>query len=488
MNTFEVSNPILNSPYAEPARHWYIREGEAPELRTGRRPAVVFPPASHGERWSEDDGTLAPSATYPGAYDLRLVNLIRERVGEWRQQGYPGVTRTTLELLRYWARDGRQGRLFFCQREAAETVLFLTEARADFLQGVTVPRDDPAGDGQAAGFRRMACKMATGAGKTTVMGMLAAWSILNKVNERNNARFSDVVLVVCPNVTIRDRLGELDPGRGDASVYRTRDLVPAHLMTSLTQGHVLVLNWHHFEPQGTQVGGDTARVVRAGVAVRTRETITIGNKTTTARGTRYLTLDDFERQVGAGMLTVLKRHADGQGALKKVEVEAVRYVESDTAMVNRLLGRHVGGKRNVLVLNDEAHHAYRIRQTEADQPSLFDDEEEADEFIREATVWVDGLDRVHRLRGINFCVDLSATPYYLGAAGRDAGRPFPWVVSEFGLIDAIESGLVKVPQLALRDTTGADRAAYFNIWQWILPQLTAAERGGAPPTRSRKRS
>lgn len=63
------------------------------------------------------------------------------------------------------------------------------------------------------GFRRYACKMATGSGKTTVMGMLAAWSILNKVNDRSDARFLDVVLIVCPNVTIKNRLRELDPGR-----------------------------------------------------------------------------------------------------------------------------------------------------------------------------------------------------------------------------------------------------------------------------------
>jgi type III restriction enzyme len=479
MNSFEVAEPILSSPFIEPASHWYIREGEEPEKRDGRRPAVVFPPSDQRERWDEADGTLFPSSAYPGAYDLSLVNLIRERVAEWRRNDYPGVTRTTLELLRWWAREGRHRPLFFAQREAAETIIFLTEARADFLQGVNFPRDEPGDDQRAqgfTGFRRYACKMATGAGKTTVMAMLAAWSILNKLNDRNDGRFSDVVLVVCPNVTIRGRLRELDPREGDASIYRTRDLVPAHLLPALTQGHVLVMNWHVFEPQGVQVGGDSARVVKAGRPVLTRETITIGAKTTTARGTRYLTLEDFERQVAAGLLTVLRRH-EQDGALKKVEVESCRYVESDTALINRLLDRDVGGKRNLLVMNDEAHHAYRIRR-EADEGELFDDEEEAEEFVREATVWVEGLDRIHKLRGINVCIDLSATPYYLGAVGRDAGRPFPWVVSDFGLIDAIESGLVKVPQLPVRDTTGAETPAYFNIWQWIMPQLTAAERGG----------
>jgi type III restriction enzyme len=480
MNSYEVAEPILSSPFAEPREHWYICEGEEPERRQGRRPAVVFPPRDQRERWNEADGTLFPSSAYPGAYDLALVNLIRERVADWRRQDYPGVTRTTMELLRWWGREGRQRPLFFAQREAAETILFLTEARADFLQGINVPRDEPSDDQKGQGFKgflRYACKMATGAGKTTVMAMLAAWSILNKINDRNDGRFSDVVLVVCPNVTIRGRLRELDPREGDASIYRTRDLVPVHLMPTLTQGHVLVMNWHVFEPQGVQVAGDSARVVKAGRAVQTRETITIGPKTTTARGTRYLTREDYERQLAAGLLRVLREHHEKDGGLKKVEVESFRHVESDTALVNRLLGREVGGKRNVLVMNDEAHHAYRIRR-EPEEDGLFDDEEEAKDFVREATVWVEGLDRIHKLRGVNVCIDLSATPYYLGAVGRDAGRPFPWVVSDFGLIDAIESGLVKVPQLAVRDVTGAATPAYFNIWQWIMPQLTAAERGG----------
>jgi type III restriction enzyme len=96
--------------------------------------------------------------------------------------------------------------------------------------------------------------MATGSGKTTVMGMLVAWSVLNKVSARGDARFSDVVLVVCPNLTIRERLAELDPSRGEASIYRTRDLVPAELMPALRRGRVLVKNWHEFERKGMSAG------------------------------------------------------------------------------------------------------------------------------------------------------------------------------------------------------------------------------------------
>jgi type III restriction enzyme len=475
MTNFEVSDPILNSPFEEPAKHWYLEKDRPPELRQGRREAGYWyrdPRAPMGEGESEVRGTWEP---------LAMVNLIRQRVKEWREAGWPGVIRTTLELLNYWRREGRKDRLFFAQMEAAETIIFLCEARSDFLQGIDIPWDEISPDRQAEGFsafRRYACKMATGTGKTTVMGMLAAWSILNKINNRGDARFSDMVLVVCPNVTIRSRLKELDPDEGEASLYRTRDLVPPHLMKDLTKGRVLVTNWHVFEPQGVQTGGTSGKVVKAGVPVRTRETITIAAKTTTARGRRYLTVKDFERQMAAGLLKVLEEDRDKKGNLKKVFVESVKYVESDTALVNRVLGRE--GKQNILVFNDEAHHAYRIRRPEPEEGEEedFGEKEEAEEFFKEATVWVEGLDRVKKLRGINFCVDFSATPYFLGRVGQETNRTFPWVVSDFGLTDAIESGLVKIPQLAVRDTTGAEIPGYFNIWRWILPKLTPAEKGG----------
>jgi type III restriction enzyme len=477
VSNYEVPQPILNSPFDEPKEHWHIVEGEPPDQRSGRRPAMYY--------YRDPKSKPSASGKQAGiAIELKLVNRIRAQVKAWRDQGYPGVSRTTVELLQWWRRDGREKRLFFAQLEAAETIIFLREARADFLQGIEIPREELGSDKKSQGFDgflRYACKMATGSGKTTVMGMLAAWSILNKVNSKGDSRFSDVVLVVCPNVTIRNRLAELDPELGEASLYRTRDLVPPHLMPLLTQGKVLTTNWHVFEPQGVQAGGVSAKVTKAGVAVRTKETIRIGPKTTTARGKRYLTQDEFERQVAAGLLTVLEEDRDKEGNLITVSVESVRYVESDTSLINRVLGREVGGKQNILVMNDEAHHAYRIKREEPDieeEEADFGEEEEAEEFFKEATVWIDGLDRVQKLRGINFCVDLSATPYFLGRVGQETNRPFPWVVSDFGLIDAIESGLVKIPQLAVRDTTGAEIPGYFNIWHWILPQLTPAERGG----------
>lgn len=217
MSSFEVGQPILNSPFEEPKAHWWILEGEPAQRRLGRRIAHYFyrDPRSASKSGAEADiGTMI---------ELKLVMRVRERIAAWRAAGWPGASRTTLELLAYWSREGRKQPLFFAQREAAETIIFLTEARADFLQGIEVPRDEPSDDRKAdgyAGFRRYACKMATGSAKSTVMAMLAAWSILNKLADRTDARFSDVVLLVCPNVTIRDRLGELDPETGAASIGR----------------------------------------------------------------------------------------------------------------------------------------------------------------------------------------------------------------------------------------------------------------------------
>jgi type III restriction enzyme len=474
MSGFEVPTPILNGPFDEPGQHWHLEPGETPEVRSGRRPAGYY---YRDPRRGVQDGSGSRGIWR----EMPLANLIRDRLRDWQAAGRPGITRTTLELIDWWNREGRQPRLFFAQREAVETVIFLTEARPDFLQGIEVPLDAPSEDRVAegyTGFRRTCAKMATGTGKSTVAAMLSAWSILNKVADRGDARFSDTVLIVAPNVTIRSRLGELDPATGAASLYRTRDLVPESLMPDLAKGRMIITNWHVFEPQSP---GGSARVEKRGVPRTTTEWIIIAGKRTTMRGNRYFTPEAYAASVAAGEIEVIREEADGTGAMTRALVRATRYVESDTALVERVLGR-AGGKQNILVINDEAHHAYRIPADvpEDDQEQIDfeeEDEEEEEADRKEATVWVEGLDRIHKVRAINMCVDLSATPYFLGRLGGVTNTVFPWVVSDFGLTDAIESGLVKVPQLVAADDTGRPMPAYFNIWEWIKPRLTAAERG-----------
>ena len=476
MPAHEVEEPIINSPYEEPASHWKIHEHEPPEHLDGRRePTYVYlPPEKKTE--GDDERTVG--------YELKLeeVALLRQRLAEWRPlalQGQGGVSRTTMDLLQYWHREGRGQRLFFAQLEAAETIIFLTEARDDFLQGINIPQEDIGENKRKKGltaFQRYCCQMATGTGKTMVMAMLAAWSILNKVANRSDGKFSDTVLVVCPNVTIRDRLAELNPKRGEASIYRTRDLVPPSKMPDLAKGRLYTTNWHIFEPRNTQAGN---KVIKAGKRVTVRETVFIGDKTTTLRGKRYMTEDDLRKKSALNFLEILDEQRDVSGTLKKVEIKSEKYMESDAALVRRVLGKDLGSRKNILVFNDEAHHAYRIRDIgEEDDGPAGDEDEFTDYFYAEATTWIEGLDKVNHQRGINFCMDFSATPYFLGRAGTDTNRIFPWTVSSFGLQDAIESGLVKIPQLAACDTSGATVPGYFNIWKWILPKLTAPERGG----------
>lgn len=468
---FEVPTPILNTPFDLPREHWRIARDRPPERIEGRRPAgYYYRPPGDNESGETGAGEWRP---------LELVNLIRERMAKWQADGRPGLTRTSAELIQYWRRDGRRHHLFFAQLEAAESIIFLAEARPDYLQGIDVPMDEPSDARKAEGFaafRRQCCKMATGSGKSTVMAMLAAWSILNKVAYRSDRRFSDTVLVVCPNVTIRNRLGEIDPRHGEASLYRTRDLVPERLMPELTQGSVIITNWHAFEPQGSGVGGTGARVVKTGKATRTREKFVVARKTTSMRGTKYMTPEVLDARVAKGELRILDDKTDEKTGRRTVEVEGTAYVESDTALVNRLL-RDAAGKQNILVLNDEAHHAYRVRDGSTEEDDG-DGEDDDDYFRKEATVWIDGLDKISKLRGINLCVDLSATPYFISRVGQATNTIFPWTVSDFGLTDAIESGLVKIPQLAVRDTTGNEIPDYFNLWRSILKKLTPAERGG----------
>lgn len=454
MPASEVQDPIINSPYNEPAAHWKIHEHEPAEKISGRRkPTYVYlPPGAH------TDGEKDRDVGYE--VELQLVSRVRERLAEWRPlalRGGGGVSRVTMELLNYWRRDGRAQPLFFAQLEAAETIIFLTEGRPDLRQGIDVPGDKPAEEKQKQGFTgfdRLCCRMATGAGKTTVMAMLAAWSVLNKVNNKQDPRFSDAVLVICPNVTIRDRLAELDPKKGEASLYRIRDLVPPAMMPQLAQGRILTTNWHVFEPRSTQTG---SKVVKTGQRVSTRETVLIGDRTTTAHGRRYMTEKDLRHKSALGLLNLLSEEKATGGNLKKAEILEEKYVESDTAIVRRVLDAELGTRRNVLVFNDEAHHAYRLRTGNGEEgDNLLGDEDAAENYYKEATVWVEGLDRVHKLRGINFCVDFSATPYFLGKAGKDTNRIFPWTVSNFDLQDAIEAGLVR-----------------FRYWQYgILPAST----------------
>jgi type III restriction enzyme len=386
-----VDNPILNSPFEEPARHWAYEEGQ-PVLKEGRRPAGYYLKArTRGPQMAMLEEEFVP---------LELVNTIRERVKAWRERGYSGVTPITRQLLNHWNNPDRERKLFFCQREAVETLIWLVEASPAEKQGIAIPKDNS--------LTRYACKMATGSGKTVVMGMVIAWQVLNKLANPQDRRFSDAVLLVCPNLTIRERLQVLLPWKPN-NYYEKFDLVPRGMLERLQQGRFQITNWHLFQPK------DDSR-----------------SKSVVQRG-----------------------------------------MESETAFCRRVL-KELGNKQNILVINDEAHHGYRPAPLPEELREQLSDEEIAER--EEATLWVSGLDRIHAVRGINFCADFSATPFYIKGSGYPEGEPFPWVVSDFGLVDAIESGIVKIPRVPVDDNTGALIPTYFRLWEAINQALSASER------------
>jgi type III restriction enzyme len=435
-----VENPILCSPYAEPVQHWLYDPLTGQPLKIASRRAASY--------WYKTDRTgTAQGAlwTQEESDDLPLVNVLREDVRRWRQSGWESASETTKKLLRHWWREDRTRRLFFCQLEAVETVIYLreilalgkksrwnpklsledyrllTEGRnprpAEWVAKVAqhpklVDRPNEAG-GQP--IPRYAAKMATGSGKTVVMAMLIAWAFCNRGTKSADPRFPRRVLVVCPNLTIKERLAVLRPG-DPGNYYERFDLVPGTLRPELAKGKVLVTNWHDFLPKAEvqKVGG--VPVVRLGP-------------------------------------------------------------ETPAAFAEDRLG-DLWEDEPLLVLNDEGHHAYRPAPVAPD--AELTPAEKADR--EEATVWVSGLDKINAACGIAFCVDLSATPFYIHGSGYPEGSPFPWIVSDFSLVDAIESGITKIPRLPSQDTTGRPDPKYFKLWENITSGLKRGEKltGGKP--------
>lgn len=424
--TQAIDNPILNSPYEQPDRYYEIGPtGPTGEIRDGRRPSESFIPMAltRKGRRGKGGGQLAIDFDATGEHRERnsLINDIRRDVARWRRGGeYAGVTPISRKLLQHWADPDRDNRVLFCQREAAETAIFLTEVAgrthgyADWRK-----RLEPTNAEQNAGLPRMALKMATGAGKTVVMAMLIAWQTLNKVQAPRDARFSNRFLVIAPGITIKDRLRVLLP-EDPENYYDLRDLIPADLKGGLDHARIVITNYHAFQLKD-------AKEIRG-----------------VAKNTRLLLRGD--------------RREDG-------------FKETPQAMVSRVL-RDLGGTgpgmQQVVVLNDEAHHCYQDRPLPADKEHLSREAKEANE---EARVWFKGLQAVASHAGIKQVFDLSATPFYLQGSGYSEGYIFPWTVSDFSLMDAIESGIVKVPRTPVDDDADHELVTYLRLWDFIDKKL-----------------
>jgi type III restriction enzyme len=374
-----IDKLIVNSPYEEPTSHWfYDRDSRDFSIKEGRRPAgyVVATPRS---QVFDDPGIFIA---------IKLVNKIRPRVKKWKESGYPGVTGITKRLLDHWQDDSEREdrKLFFCQLEAIETLIWLVESPESDRVGIDIK-----GDG--GGFERWCSKMATGSGKTIIMSMIIAWNFINKVTNPTDTRFSKNALVVAPGLTVKNRLQVLQPSNSK-NYYDEFNIVPHSLMDKLRQGKVIIHNWHTLS---------------------------------------WDTQDKIDSKIKKGQLrSVDKRN--------RIEISGEAYARQALGEISKA--------KNIIVINDEAHHAWRVNPQSLGKYTRVGSEKDSAE---EATIWIGGLDRIHNHRGILRCFDLSATPFSPSGQKVAEESLFSWIVSDFSLNDSIESGLVKTPRIVIRD-------------------------------------
>ncbi len=433
--------PILNSPYGYPGRHWELDGDGQPTgllVETRREARFITPiprPKKHKrakgqEQLVFDEG--AGVSTDRQQYDpTPIINELRRRVDQWRAISNPshwGVTPETARLLQHWRHHDFAGiRPFFCQIEAVETAIWLTEvapneaAGKGFLEHLANANRDANPE-----LIRLALKLATGAGKTTVMAMLIAWQSVNAARRPQSKRFTRGFLVVTPGITIKDRLRVLQPNDPD-SYYASRELVPSDMLDEVNRAKIVITNYHAF---------------------KLRERVEL------SKGGRAL----LQGRVGDELDTQ----------------------ESEGQMLQRVMPELMGLK-NILVLNDEAHHCYREKPSDADDEELKgDDRKEAERNNEAARLWISGLEIVNRKLGLSRAIDLSATPFFLRGSGYAEGTLFPWTMSDFSLMDAIECGIVKLPRVPVAENIpGDDMPMFRNLWENIRKDMPKKGRGKA---------
>ena len=432
-------HPILNSPYERPSRHWELDEAGQPTqriLETRRRAEFItpIPKPKKQKRTAKQEGFIFDEgkglSTKVQQYDIApIINEVRSHVDRWRALPNPGqwqVTPETARLLQYWRHHSfNDVRPFFCQMEAVETAIWLTEVAPNTKHGkplldhlVTVNKDaNPE-------LMRLALKLATGAGKTTVMAMLIAWQTINAVRRPDSKHFTRGFLICAPGLTIKDRLRVLQPNDPD-SYYRERELVPNDLLDEMGRAKIVITNYHAF---------------------KLRERIDI------AKGGRQL----LKGRTGDEIVTT----------------------ETEGQMLQRVMPDLMGMK-NILAINDEAHHCYREKPQEIDDEDLKGDErKEAEKNNEAARLWISGLETINRKLGLSRVIDLSATPFFLRGSGYAEGTLFPWTMSDFSLMDAIECGIVKLPRVPVAENIPGDEMPVFrNLWENIRKDMPKKGRG-----------
>ncbi|MDD5025900.1 MAG: DEAD/DEAH box helicase family protein [Candidatus Peribacteraceae bacterium] len=418
MSSDLMEDPILNSPYNEPSRHFGADErGLTQEVVESRRPSSFYIPVPKAKtKQKQLDLHLAE-----GAFGSELqkenefINKVRAKIKEWRAIGYSGITKASRDLLMYWKDESRDNKLFYCQIEALETLMYINEVAEKSGDSWIINELKKANADANPGLYRLAFKMATGSGKTVVMAMIIAYHTLNKIRYPQDTRFTDAFVIVTPGITIRDRLNVLHPN-DPQNYYRLRNIVSYQDLELLQQATVHITNFHQLEQRQNQ---------------------------------RF--------QVGG----VLK-------AAKLLKEEAMK--ETPSAMVNRAF-KSVLSKSRVLVINDEAHHCYREKPSE--QKLSGEERKEADENNKAARVWISGLEALAQKININAVIDLSATPYFLSGSGYAEGTLFPWTTFDFSLLDALECGVVKIPRLPIESDTISidDEPEFRNLWLHVRDNL-----------------
>lgn len=432
-------HPILNSPYDRPSRHWELDESGQPTqqiLETRRRAEFITPipkpkkqkktPKQEGFVFDEGEGLSTKAQQYD---TTSIINEVRNHVDSWRMLPNPNqwqVTPETARLLQHWRHHGFNGvRPFFCQVEAVETAIWLTEVAPSTKHGKQILDHLAAANKDAnPELMRLALKLATGAGKTTVMAMLIAWQTINAVRRPTSKQFTRGFLICAPGLTIKDRLRVLQPNDPD-SYYRERELVPSDLLDDMSRAKIVITNYHAF---------------------KLRERIDI------SKGGRQL--------------------------LKGRTGEEIVTTETEGQMLQRVMPDLMGMK-NILAINDEAHHCYREKPLEIDDEELKGDErKEAEKNNEAARLWISGLEAVNRKLGLSRVIDLSATPFFLRGSGYAEGTLFPWTMSDFSLMDAIECGIVKLPRVPVAENIPGDELPVFrNLWENIRKDMPKKGRG-----------
>ncbi|MFZ3139615.1 BPTD_3080 family restriction endonuclease [Polaromonas sp.] len=432
--------PILNSPYGYPVLHWELDPTGQPtqKIIDKRRPAEFITPIPKPKKQKSAqqqeallfDETLSTQAQQ---YHSAIINSVRTEVDKWRALKNPNdwrVTPETARLLQHWRHHDFSGvRPFFCQVEAVETAIWLTEVapQAGKVGQVFIDHLDRANNDANPELMRLALKLATGAGKTTVMAMLIAWQTVNAVRRPNSKKFTRGFLLVAPGLTIKDRLRVLQPSDPD-SYFRQRELVPGDMLGDLERAKIVITNYHAFKPR---------------------------QRMELSRGGRLL--------------------LQGRGG------EELNTLETEGQMLQRVMP-DLMGLGNVMVINDEAHHCYREKPgPKADDADLKgDDKKEAEENNEAARLWITGLESVKRKLGVARVFDLSATPFFLRGSGYAEGTLFPWTMSDFSLMDAIECGIVKLPRVPVADNIpGAEMPMFRNLWEHIRAKMPKKGRGKA---------